>query len=115
TDLSPSRRANPILGAKLFLSVRTRPRPISSPDWLAVTTGSKVRILVSKNGRVLSEGTMNRPFTPVVGSTYLGSKLVSRSLFSINGVTTSYRKPRFNVRLGVTFQSSWQKYPCSQL
>src|SRR5262249_54881422 len=85
TDLSPKRRANPTRGATLFLSPFTRPRPMPSPDWLAVTTGTKLVKRASKNGIVFSDGTTIRPLRPVVESTNVGSKFIRRSFLSTNG------------------------------
>src|SRR5438067_969008 len=48
TDLSVTLKARPTRGAKLFLSVRTRPRPTPNPDCAAVTTGSVAETRGSK-------------------------------------------------------------------
>src|SRR3954470_20746272 len=48
TDLSVTLNARPTRGAKLFLSVRTSPRPIPNPDCAAVTTGSVAATIGSK-------------------------------------------------------------------
>src|SRR5882724_10471165 len=111
TDLSPMPQANPMRGAKLFLSVRTSPRPMPSPDCPAVTVGRVAGILGSRYERVPVEGTINLPVLLLK----VGSKFSKMSCLSTQGETSSYRIPRFTVRLDLTFQSSWKKYPCSQL
>src|SRR5215469_17492807 len=71
TELSVNLKATPKRGAKLFLSVRTRPRPMPRPDCAAVATGSVAGMIGSRYCSVWLEATMNRPVLPLK----VGSKL----------------------------------------
>src|ERR1019366_9628892 len=67
----------------------------------------------STNGRVFEEGTTKTPLLPL-GLAPVGSKLTNRSLASVNGESSSYRRPKLRVSLELTRNSSCAKKPFSQ-
>src|ERR1700730_1865532 len=108
------RQARPTRGDQSALSVRTVPRPTPKPEFPA-RTYPKLTMRESRYVSVLSDGMTKRPNWPVEELAKLGSKLAIRSFLSMNGVISSYRKPRLSVSLELTFQVSWKKNPLSQL